>query len=275
MFVRSPLGALVMVAALLPAACASPQELSEDPSQSAYGTLQGFCHLRAQAECSPAVVSACQSGSVDNCVSLREASCVASVPQGTRYVPNNAEVCVELVRDVYTAAALTRDEVRAISRLCEASVFTGPGGARAPCTSSLDCDTASGLECIPQADALEGKCLVPKMENGGMNCDGEADRCAEGLYCDGTTRVCLPAKPAGQACQLGTPESCQGGSECLGSGPMAPGSCFALAPAGAPCTSDDECADGLCDRPMANGNGSCTALLQMVSIAESCQGFRQ
>lgn len=258
---------------LVACSCATPTEIPAPSSRTA--TLEEFCRARAEAECSPAVVSACQSGSVETCIALRENACRDSAPQGTTYVPENAGACLELVQAVYVSAKLTADDVRDIATHCDQAVFTGPGAARAPCTSSLDCDTASGLECMVQlGSGLAGKCLVPKLVASGLGCSGEADRCASGTYCDTWTRVCEPARPLGQHCELGNDASCQAGGKCVGSGPMEPGTCAALSSVGTACKSDDECADGLCDRIAASGNGSCAKTLELVPIAASCQGFR-
>jgi hypothetical protein len=270
------LWALILLG-LAAAACAAPTDLPEDPSANSIATLEEFCHARAEAECSPAVVNACQSGSTEACVAARESVCRSAAPQGARYVAKNAPACVSLVKDVFATATLTAEEVRAISKACDAAVFAGPGEVRAPCTASIDCDSALGLDCMLPLGApagSTGKCLVPKLVSSGSPCDGEAERCQDGMFCDEVTRVCVPAAPVGQPCQQSEPASCQPGSQCMGSGIMGPPSCVALAQAGSACTSDADCANGLCDRPAASGNGTCTPSVQLVSIGASCQGFR-
>lgn len=267
-------GALVLVSV----GCATSTDSIEDPA-AAYETLEEFCQARAAAECSPAVVNACESGSATTCAELRESACLASAPQGTSYVAKNAKACVELTREVYAKAALSSAEVGLLAHACLDDLFSGPGEAREPCTTSLDCNTAVGLECrlpSPLAPGMPatGKCLVPNLVASGESCAGEADRCQTGLFCATSTRVCMPAVGVNQVCEAGVEGACVAGSVCKGgAGPIEPPRCFALEPAGAHCTDDAECADGLCDRLAANGNGSCTATLQLVSIAASCQGF--
>ncbi len=257
------------------AGCATPTDDIPDQG-TAYDSLEKFCHTRAVLECSPAVVKACQSGSTEACVGLREASCIDGAPQGTTYVSTHAPECLTLVEQMYSTTILEASEVEALSTACVTDLFTGPGPARAPCTTSLDCDTVSGLECIVPFGSSnnEGKCLVPKNAGSGMPCTGEADRCQTGFYCDPLIQVCTPSAPVGQTCAGNFPGACVSGAECQGGGLIQAPWCVELAPPGAHCVEDTDCAAGLCDRPAANGNGTCTETLELVAIAASCQGFR-
>jgi len=70
-------------------------------------------------------------------------------------------------------------------------------------------------ECLVPAQCVDGKCTARFAESG-EPCsefhDSEIVRCADGLYCDRTAKVCLPLKSPGQ--------SCAGTWECDGENPL-------------------------------------------------------
>src|SRR5260221_8397583 len=113
-----------------------------DPTS--YATLADFCTARAKAECGDVVVKACGSKTTTACLAARNSACNDSAPQGTTYQAQNAPACITAVKSAYADAMLTDVEIADLGTTCGTKIFSGPGAARAPCTSDYDCSSAAG-----------------------------------------------------------------------------------------------------------------------------------
>jgi hypothetical protein len=239
-----------------------------DPT--AYATLADFCAGRAKAECSDVVVKACGSKTSAACLGARTAACNASAPQGTTYEAQNAPACITAVKAAYADATITDDELATLATTCGTKIFSGPGAARAPCTTDYDCSSADGLACVIALGATDGKCLAPHEVKPSDACPNEADVCTKGFFCDGKSKTCSPKAAEGQSCySLTLP--CDDGLKCPDS-PFASG-CTAKAPAGAACSADADCAKGLCDKLQGSSEGNCTESVQLSTLDALCVGF--
>lgn len=166
-------------------------------------------------------VTKCKIKDRTTCLAARKSSCKAAVPQGVKLVPQRADLCVKAVSGAYEDAKLGADELHAVDKACNVGLFAGPFGPRAACTTNVDCDATQNLECVKAYGASEGKCLVPVLVAPASSCAGEADRCTDDSFCDGTTKVCVAKRAEGQQCQPGYAYCtddlvCQGGGRFRG-----------------------------------------------------------
>jgi hypothetical protein len=235
-----------------------------------YATLADFCAGRAKAECADVVVKACGSKTTAACLTARTAACDASAPQGTTYEAANAPACIAVVKTAYADATITDDEMATLDVTCGTKIFSGPGVARAPCTTDYDCSSADGLACVIALGATDGKCLAPHEVKPSEACPNEADVCTQGFFCDAKSKTCMPKAAEGQNCySLTLP--CDDGLKCPDS-PFASG-CLAKAPAGAACNADSDCAKGMCDKLQGSSEGNCTESVQLSTLDSLCVGF--
>ena len=118
--------------------------------------------------------------------------------------------------------------------------------------------------------ATSGKCLVPHQVSPSDACPNEDDVCTDGFYCDAKSLTCLPKAAEGEDCySLVTP--CDDGLKC----PDNPfgGGCQALAPPGAACSADTDCAKGMCDKLEGSTEGNCTDTVTLSTLDSLCVGF--
>ncbi len=250
-------------------ACAHGADDAPKPSE--LTTVEAFCEARAAAECSDGAVSRCKVKDRTTCLAARKSSCKAAVPQGVKLVPQRADLCVKAVSGAYEDAKLGADELRAVDKACNVGLFAGPFGPRASCTTSFDCDATQNLECVKAYGASEGKCLVPVLVAAASSCAGEADRCPDDSFCDGTTKVCVPKRAEGQQCQPGY-AYCTDDLVCQGGGPFG-GHCNAKAVVGEQCSLDSECATGICEKPAKATVGNCAETMELSPLSNACAGF--
>ncbi|GAC1394429.1 MAG: hypothetical protein NVSMB47_03390 [Polyangiales bacterium] len=231
-------------------------------------TVEAYCQARAEAECTEVVRARCKSKSVASCVAGRIVACKDAVPQGDTFVAANVDGCLAAVKEAYADAKLSKAELTAIADACGPKLFSGPGVARAPCTSDFDCATVSGLVCVHALDG-SGKCLAPHRVQPAQTCANEDDVCTAGFFCEGKAKTCQPKAALGEQCFSAIP--CADGMYCIAS-PFG-GGCRAKAGAGEGCKLDDDCATGLCDKLSGGSAGNCTDALDLNPLGATCVGF--
>jgi len=264
---------IVLIAAGV-AACARgapADETSGTDAGASYPDLQSFCQGYAQAECSTVVMSACGVQSGSSCASAGSAACLAAQPQGTTYVSANAGACVTLAEQTYASTTITAAQLQALARTCGTQVFSGPGQARAQCQTDYDCSSQAGLVCVIPFGATAGKCYVPTMVPAGGACADDSSVCADGFYCDPTSKACQVDASVGLGCNPGY-RPCGDGLTCVGSGPFA--MCAAKYTDGHPCTLDTDCAGGLCDKASMQAQGTCASQITLTPLDAACTQLR-
>lgn len=254
--------------AVVAIACAAP--VIEPDSATQYASLGSFCDARARAECNPQVVSHCGGKDANACVQKVSAACLSSAPQGATYQPVHAQACIDAVKDAYATATLTKDALSKVDAAC-AALWSGPGAARAPCGVDLDCSSKDGLVCIVPLGESGGKCLKPNVVAGAGSCAGEADVCPTDYYCEAKSRVCVAMGAEGAQCNKET-MPCMTGLYCSGS--LFVTGCKPLAPAGTPCNTGSDCADGLCDKAQASAQGTCSAAITLSPLDSMCVNYK-
>jgi hypothetical protein len=210
-----------------------------------YPDAIAYCTGRAEAECSDSVIAACAAPSKVKCVASRQAACNATIPGGKTYDFSKAEDCINQVSAAHGDAKLTKDEIKAYTAAC-AVLFSGTGVKDSSCASDTDCKQSDGLRCVLSAvggasggsGGVSGSCQVPKSAQGGDSCAAADVMCAAGYHC-GLSKHCDVNGSVADPCNSGLP--CKEMLKC-----SAAGACEATLPDGSPCTTGDECANGIC-----------------------------
>ncbi|HEY8041512.1 MAG TPA: hypothetical protein VIF15_17015 [Polyangiaceae bacterium] len=251
------------------AGCANGVKAGGANAGDAYPDVASFCQGYAEAECSSAVVSACGVKDPASCVSTSSAACLATQPQGTTYVADDAQKCIQLAEATYASTTLAADQMKELAKACGTQVFSGPGQARAPCSSDYDCSSKDGLACVVPFGQTAGKCYAPTTVQPGGACADEADVCTDGWFCEPKTRTCTAAANLGQSCGDGY-MPCAAGLSCSG-GLFA--TCSKKLDDGHPCTLADDCAGGLCDKAASQAEGTCASRITLTPLDSACASF--
>ncbi len=221
---------------------------STDKKGPKYPDPTSFCDNLAKAECSDAVVKECLVSSKDVCAAQRQTVCKSTYvtpaqSEGLTYDAPQAETCVNAVLSAYSDITITSDEMQSIASKC-GSVFSRMGAKNASCSVDSDCKSSDGLQCVIHlaaqsgADAgAEGTCQVPSPQKGGSSCSLPDATCETGYHC-GSTSHCDQDEVKGNACSAIDP--CATAFKCTA------GKCVDKLAISAVCTTDEDCASGIC-----------------------------
>lgn len=200
-------------------------------------TRDGFCDEWAQRACSSEVVSVCQAESDNDCQLSQEAFCQQLLPDG--FVDDHAKACLDAVGAAYGDADLTADELATVLQLgppCD-RLIRGPRASGDACTSTFQCDAASGEVCVFKGSDADGTCQVPRTVQPGLECGAEQETCTEGFYCNGDN--CVVGKDAGSDCA--TQQECSAETYCADDS-----TCREKLDVQENCTTDEQCLSGIC-----------------------------
>lgn len=254
---RRGLFAALPLSFLLAAACSSDDD--ERPR-----TREEFCREWAAAACSSEVVSVCQAASPEACRLSQQGSCEALVPAA--FSDARGDACLDAVRAAYADADLTSRELLTVFKLaapCD-RLALGSRERGQSCEASSDCDTAAGFSCVIKGGALEGTCEQPVVKGPGLSCAAAQEICTEGFYCNGEN--CVEGKPEGGSCtrheECGPDGYCGADSECV-----------ARLTVNTPCSSDFECASGVCFA-LSGGTEVCLDRLRLSPSEPACGDLR-
>ena len=247
-----------------------------DPAHQKIDSIASYCQARAQAECNDTVVAKCAVNDAKSCAAARASSCTRTAPQGTELVTAQAPACIQLVMNAYGDAVLTGDELKKIDAACGPALFSGPGGARSPCTTSYDCRSIDGLSCVippssTQPDA-SGKCMKLQPVPASGACPGEADQCPDGYFCDPKAKICQPEADSGEPCDP-VNHPCKNGMVCP-LNPFAGGTCQGKWTEGHPCRADSDCDSNICARQPAAIDGNCSDSIVLSPLDGACAIFK-
>jgi hypothetical protein len=283
---RARIVSLAALMAALSLGCAAGSGVADPPPPSAptaptpkgnvapeYATVGDFCEARAKAECSDAVVSGCDLAGKSACESARTKSCLASVPQGTKYQSSRAEACLDAVTTTFSSAQITAESLASADDACGPRLFAGPGEARAQCMTDYDCDSSKNLSCVipfPPPESGAGQCFVPTFVEPGGDCSGQGAACTTGNYCAPMGQTCVIDAQEGQSCN---PDyiPCGAGLTCSDGGPFA--TCGAGGANGAACNAPTDCTSGLCDKASDQADGTCASSITLSSLDSMCASF--
>jgi hypothetical protein len=227
-----------LVGGTLSGGCSSAPDLS---------TQEAFCQAVAQADCSPAVVSACYlagpntiDSDTQRCIRFRSAPEQCN-PANLPFHADNAQACVNAHSAAYAAGTLDPTALANMNTTCEA-VFNrgGPTGTR--CNADTDCDVVNGLSCVLHASG-NGSCQVPIPVNPGDSCASPASQCSTGYYCEASGH-CVSNPTTGGQCGVGIP--CATMSRCVASANGNAGVCEPQLGDMQPCSANGDCLGGFC-----------------------------
>ncbi len=238
-------------------------------------TPGSFCKAWAAAACNDSVVDYCDPGAAnaDGCKLSQEEYCRDLLPTG--YNSKNAQACIDAVKEAYTDADLSSEELGIILNLdapCD-KLIKGGGGAGDTCMTSTDCNTLEDLKCVVKPGDSSGTCQVPATVGGGQKCSAADQVCDSGFYCDGSN--CLAYKDLGDTC--GSDPECAPEQRCNlieSDGGAAMGECVQRKETGADCLADAECQSHICAIPRGADSGVCVSQVRLSAESAFCQDLR-
>jgi hypothetical protein len=262
---KKPLITLVLLALTLPLGCKV-----EDEPPDPLAKRTGFCSAWAEAACQANVVEYCNASSVDHCQSAQSDFCLDKLTSD--YSPAHAKECLAAVKAAYKDGNLTPDDIAVVinfgapcDQLSKGSVDEGDA-----CTENDDCDTAAGLSCIKKLGASAGTCATPEEVGGGEACDGDAQVCGDGFYCNGEN--CVVYKKTGGTCEADY--QCSPEDHCVIAAGETTGTCTERADLNETCAKDDDCQSHYC--PIASGDteGQCAGTIRLSRTEPLCDNLR-
>lgn len=263
---KTSLLALCLLNFTLASGCKSKDDAPPDPLASRIG----FCQAWAEAACSDSVVMYCNVPKVEDCRSTQSDFCLGIIPEN--YASAHAQECLDAVRDAYADADLTSEEIPTVLRLatpCD-RLSSGTSAEGESCDRDDDCDTSAGAICIRKLGAKKGTCGEPEEVPAGDPCDGPAQVCADGYFCNGEN--CVAYKNTGKACD--GDYMCKPEDHCVIPTEEASGTCEKRADLSEECSSDDDCQSHYCDLAPSASQGLCASTLRLSTREPLCDNLR-
>jgi hypothetical protein len=265
---KKPLIALALLALSLPLGCSGSEEEPDPLAKSA-----GFCEAWGKAACQEKVVTNCDAASVDDCVATQSAFCLDVIP--LPYDSAKAKACLSAVKSAYRDAVLTAEEVQTVRYLaapCD-QLSAGVRDEGESCGSDDECATADGLFCIKKADAARGSCEKPELVAPGDACDGAAQVCEDGYFCNGEN--CVAYKKIGAACegqyQCSPDQQCLTATDADG---VETSTCAARLEINEVCASDADCQSGYCYMAAGATEGECASMIVLSRSEPLCDDLQ-
>jgi hypothetical protein len=263
---KKPLIALFALALTLPLGCSS----EEDPPPDPLAQRSGFCQAWAERACQTDVVENCNANSVEDCQATQAELCRSLVPDS--YASGHAGQCLDAVGAAYADAKLTPDEIAVVTALAAPCDELSNGSVSDGASCSLDdqCNTSEGIHCIKKLGEAKGVCELPEEVGPGEACDGPAQVCKSGYYCNGEN--CVAYKKSGAVCEGDF--QCKPQERCLKEADAETGTCDARLELNAACTSSDECASGYCAIADSADAGECASTIVLTRTEPLCKTLR-
>jgi hypothetical protein len=225
-----------------------PLDAGVDAPPVNYPTQSHFCNARAEAECSAAMLSAC-GVTRTQCEEYRAQKCDSEAPKDRDYREVASGACVALVASVYEDAKVTHDDLVSIRKTCE-FVFGTDAEAGVGCAKNWDCNLDEGMLCVNTVSCKTASCELPTYLDAGEVCAQPGTVCPQEHFCSAYAGVtCVPWAKKGEFC-VDCPQPAQYPVPCepqLRCQPVDGGyACQDKLVNGAPCSTDSDCAGGIC-----------------------------
>jgi len=264
---KKPLLALVLLAFALPVGC-KVEETPKDP----LATRSGFCDAWAHNACWAEVIEDCNAPSAEDCESTQSDFCRSIVPEN--YSSKNATACLNAVKAAYKDGDLTADEIQVVIKLaapCD-QLSKGINGDGEDCSNNDECATANGYACVKKLGAAQGVCAKPEEVGPGEACDGPAQVCGEGNFCNGEN--CVAYKKTGGACE--GDYQCKPEDHCVLDETVDPptGACEVRAEVSSACSQDDDCQSHYCVVASGDTEGLCASKIRLSLNEPLCDKLR-
>jgi len=263
---KKPLIALFALVLGLPAACSSKEETPPDP----LAQRSGFCQAWAERACQTEVVENCNANSVEDCQDSQAELCRSLLP--SNYASGHAGQCLDAVGAAYADAKLTPDEIAVVTALaapCD-ELSEGSVNEGASCSADDQCNTAEGIHCVKKLGEAKGTCGQPEEVGPGEACDGPAQVCKSGYYCNGEN--CVSYKKSGATCDGDF--QCKPEQRCVTEAEAESGTCQPRLELNAECASSAECASGYCAIEEGAAAGECASTIVLTRTEPLCKALR-
>ena len=265
---RNPLPTLVLLAFALPLGCKVAEDTPPDP----LATPSGFCDAWAHNACPDEVVTYCNARSTAACVSTQTDFCRGIIPEN--YSSEHATDCLNAVKAAYSDGDLTAEELTVVIKLaapCD-QLSNGTASAGERCTKNDDCDTAGDFSCVIKLGAAKGTCAKPEEVGPGEACDGPAQVCAAGNFCNGEN--CVVYKKTSGSCD--GDYHCKPADQCVldTTSDPAVGTCEVRAALSAACTGDEDCQSHYCVVASGETEGKCASTIRLSLNEPLCENLR-
>lgn len=241
----------------------------------------GFCNEWAIEACNTTIVEECADDK-DDCRAGQRAFCNSLIP-ASKYNKAGASECIDAVGQAYVDGSLDAEERAIVEELAGSCsrVVTGNGEQGDSCDENLDCASDQNLECVIKPGEPSGECQEPREVGGGDDCDGDADVCESGTFCDGELLLCRTLRSLDDTCSAALP--CDDETMCLNEAgelvadpvegeELEEGTCAARGGNQDDCTVNKECLSGIC-----SPGGKCVNKIDIRgdSTFNSCENFQQ
>jgi hypothetical protein len=263
-----PLIALAVLALSLPLACSGAEEPPDPLAKPA-----GFCEAWGKAACQADVVAACDAASVEDCVTTQSEFCIDLIP--ATYASAKAKPCLDAVKNAYKDANLTAEELQVVINLaapCD-QLSSGVSDEGESCGRNDECNTAGGLSCVKKLDATRGSCEQPEVIGPGDACDGAAQVCEQGYYCNGEN--CVAYKRTGAVCE--GHYQCLPEEQCVitvDADGVESSACTARLELNEVCTADTDCQSGYCYMAADATEGECASMIRLSRSEPLCEALQ-
>jgi len=257
---------LCLLALVTSFGCKSEKDTPPDP----LATRVGFCQAWAERACSEEVVADCNARTTAACQDTQSDFCLGIIPEN--YSSAHAKECLDAVGDAYADGNLTADELAVVLKLAEPcdKLSSGTQTDGESCRASDECDTAGGFTCITKAGAKTGACGKPEEVAAGEACDGPAQVCRDGYFCNGEN--CVVYKKTGASCE--GDYMCKPEDRCVIETDATSGTCEARAELSEDCKSDDDCQSHYCSIEEDSTSGICAARIRLGVHEPLCANLR-
>jgi hypothetical protein len=262
---KKPLIALALLALTLPFGCKA-QDTPPDP----LATRGGFCDGWAKAACQQVVLDDCSAASAGACEAKQSAICLKKAP--TVYDSLHASECLDAVTAAYADGDLSADELAIVLSFgapCD-QLSKGTSSDGEACVENNNCDTAAGSTCIKKLGATNGTCGKPVVMKGGEACDGAAQVCADGNFCNAAN--CVVYKKTGAACD--GDYQCSPENHCVMAAAATMGTCEAREALNATCTSNEDCQSHYCAVNTDPTKSKCASKIRLSLNEPLCDDLR-
>jgi hypothetical protein len=263
-----PLAALPLLALSLAFGCSSEEEAPDPLAQP-----EGFCQAWGEAACQANVVLDCDAASADDCIDAQSGFCLSILPDD--YSSKRAKQCLSEVQRAYEDVRLSAEELQVVRYLAEPCHQLSAGSREQgdTCSNHEQCNNADGVFCVIKPGSTFGRCVTPEEVPPGDPCDGDAQVCTEGYYCNGENCVRNRAVDA----------SCESDYECVAEARcvvtvdeegVEAGACTERLPVNELCAADAECQSHYCLIPADATEGECASTIRLSRSEPLCDDLR-
>jgi hypothetical protein len=163
---------------------------------------------------------------------------------------------------------LLADEIQVVLKLaapCD-QLSKGSRTTSASCDANDECNTPGGYACIKKLGESDGTCQKPEEVAPGDPCDGPAQVCEDGYFCNGDN--CVAYQATARACDADY--QCAPDDLCVFEPDAEAGVCTARAELNDVCAADEDCQSRFCSFVPGETEGECASRVQLSRSEPLC-----